>query len=96
MENIKLVSINEIKKSYPDEERAMDKLQNMINQLSNLNDKCSNNMKQLNNMMLELKGIVAVIRPQVKKTGWYGEEIEGKIKSKECPPLEIEVKCYEK
>lgn len=33
-------------------------------------------MKSLNAMMLEMKGIVARIRPEVKKTGWYGDEIE--------------------
>jgi hypothetical protein len=32
-------------------------------------------MKRLNNMMLELKGLTCAIRPQVKKSGWYGDEL---------------------
>ena len=52
-------------------------LQDMIRQIAKLNEKCESNMKNLHAMMLELKGIVAMVRPQVKKTGWYGEEIKG-------------------
>ncbi len=55
------------------------KLQDMIRQISNLNEKCNDNMKRLNQIMLELKGIVAMVRPQVKKTGWYGDEIQGEV-----------------
>lgn len=51
------------------------KCQDMIRQIASLNQKCEDNMKRLNAMMLELKGIVAMVRPQVKKTGWYGDEL---------------------
>lgn len=33
-------------------------------------------MKSLRDMMLELKGIVAMVRPMAKKNDWYKEEIE--------------------
>ena len=38
--------------------------------------------------MLELKGIVAMVRPQVKKSGWYGEEIKAHDQNI-CTPIEI-------
>ncbi len=52
------------------------KIQDMIRQIERLNSSCSDNMKRLNAMMLELKGLIAMVRPQVKKTGWYGDEIQ--------------------
>ena len=51
------------------------KIQDMIRQIERLNNACADNMKRLNQMMLELKGLVAMVRPQVKKTGWYGDEV---------------------
>lgn len=38
-------------------------------------------------MMLELKGLVAMVRPQVKKSGWFGEEINAKPDFKESTRL---------
>jgi len=58
-----------------DNEIELYKCQDMIRQIASLNQKCEDNMRQLNSMMLELKGIVAMVRPQVKRTGWYGDEI---------------------
>lgn len=43
--------------------------------LLTLEEKTDDNMKRLNAMMLELKGIIAMVRPKVKNSGWYGEEI---------------------
>ena len=51
------------------------RINQMYTKLDELNAKCEDNMRRLNSMMLELKGIVAMVRPQVKKTGWYGDEI---------------------
>lgn len=51
-------------------------LQDMIRQIDSLNHKCETNMKRLNEMMLELKGIIAMVRPQAMKNDWYGEEIQ--------------------
>lgn len=50
----------------------------MYLKLNDLANKCTDNMNRLNAMMLEMKGLVAKIRPEVKKTGWYGDEIEVK------------------
>ncbi len=46
--------------------------------LLTLEEKTDDNMQRLNAMMLELKGIVAMVRPKVKNTGWYGDEINAK------------------
>ena len=54
-------------------------IQQMIMMLRDVNDKCTDNMKRLNKMMLELKALVAMIRPQVKKSGWYGEEVPAQV-----------------
>jgi hypothetical protein len=51
--------------------------------LISLEEKTDDNMKRLNNMMLELKGLACAIRPQVKKSGWYGDELLTKEKPKE-------------
>ena len=63
--------------------------------LISLEEKTDDNMKRLNQMLLELKGLVSIVRPQVKKSGWYGNELygDGKI---DCAknnnePLRIEV-----
>jgi hypothetical protein len=68
-------------------EMELYKLQDMIRQIERLNTACTDNMKRLNAMMLELKGIVAMVRPQVKKSGWYGEELQTEAKQ--------EVICFE-
>lgn len=57
------------------------RVQDMIRQIERLNQNCTDNMKRLNAMMLELKGIVAMVRPQVKKTGWYGDEISIQVEN---------------
>ena len=61
------------------------KIQHMISKIERLNEKCEENMQRLNSMMLELKGIVAMVRPMAKKSDWYREEIPV-IK----PPLNIQ------
>lgn len=48
----------------------------LLRRLEELNQKCTENMNRLNVMMLELKGIVAMVKPKVKKTGWYGDELK--------------------
>lgn len=47
--------------------------------LLSLEEKVDDNMKRLHAMMLELKGLVALVRPQVKKSGWYGDEIPSQV-----------------
>lgn len=47
--------------------------------LLTLEEKTDDNMKRLNAMMLELKALVAMVKPQVKKTGWYGEEFPSQV-----------------
>jgi len=37
------------------------------------------NMKDCQNMIQEFKGIIAIVRPEVKKGGWYGEEVEVEV-----------------
>jgi len=71
-------------------EPVLYKIQDLIRQIDTLNNNCNENMKRLNTMMLELKGIVAIVRPQVKKTGWYGEEIEANEVKVIKETLEIE------
>ena len=52
------------------------KIQHMISKIERLNETCEENMQRLNSMMLELKGIIAMVRPMAKKNDWYGEEVE--------------------
>lgn len=54
------------------------RVQDMIRQIERLNQNCTDNMKRLNSMMLELKGIIAMVRPMAKKNDWCNEEIEVK------------------
>jgi len=68
------------------------KLQDMLHQIERLNSACADNMKRLNAMMLELKGLVAMVRPQVKKTGWYGDELKANPK---VESISFEVKQLE-
>lgn len=70
----------------------LNRIERMYEKLAELNSKCEDNMKRLNAMMLELKGIVAMVRPQVKKTGWYGEEIQQNAQNISTP---IEIKMLE-
>jgi hypothetical protein len=50
-------------------------LSQMIRAIERLNANCERNMKTLNAMMLELKGLIAMVRPAARKNDWYGEEI---------------------
>jgi hypothetical protein len=34
------------------------------------------NLRDCQNMLQEFKGIMCIVRPEVKKTGWYGQEVE--------------------
>lgn len=54
------------------------RIESALNRIDKLNSDCERNMQSLRLMMQELKGIVAIVRPQAKKTGWYGDEIEAK------------------
>ena len=80
----KWVSKEEAKEMYPDSNECKSalhdddiyKIQDMIRQIERLNGNCTDNMKRLNSMMLELKGIIAMVRPMAKKNDWYGEEID--------------------
>ncbi len=56
----------------------------VLARLEEINKKCEDNMKRLNQMMLELKGLVAYVRPEVKKSGWYGDEINVSGKSSDA------------
>ncbi len=57
------------------------KIQDMIRQIERLNNNCADNMKRLNQMMLELRGIIAMVRPMAKKNDWYGKEIAAQIEA---------------
>jgi hypothetical protein len=67
-------------------------LQDMLRSNERLNNQCADNMRRLNAMMLELKGLVAMVRPQVKKSGWYGDEIQARPDFRENTKLEIDLK----
>jgi len=41
--------------------------------------------------LYRLKGVVAMVRPQVKKTGWYGDEIQHTEKTNSTKVIEIEL-----
>lgn len=80
---------NEVDKYYV--QNQFEYLKNMLHQMEDLNRKCTDNMNRLNNMMLEMKGLTAMIRPQVKKTGWYGKEINSEeITSIPCIDAQLE------
>lgn len=64
----------------------------MYKKLDDLNTKCEDNLKRLNNMMLELKGIIAMVRPMAKKNDWYGKEIDSKSSKIMSHPMPNEVK----
>ena len=51
---------------------------NIFHHLERLDQNCSDNMTRLNSMMLQLKGIIAMVRPMAKKNDWYGEEIDAR------------------
>lgn len=53
-------------------------IEQLLAKSENLTYNCERNMKALNAMMLELKGIIAMVRPMAKKNDWYNEEIEVK------------------
>lgn len=68
------------------------RLEQIILAVERLNHKCEDNMKRLNNMMLELKGLIAMVRPNAKKNAWYGTEIEteeSKLKNKDVMSIEL-------
>lgn len=68
------------------------RISHLISKVERLNEKCEDNMKRLNAMMLELKGIIAMVRPMAKKNEWYGEEINTE-QSKLIPhPMPNEIK----
>jgi len=48
-----------------------------INKLEELKEHTERNMKALNNMMLELKGLIGMVRAKAGRPGmeWYGKEI---------------------
>jgi hypothetical protein len=57
------------------------RLEQIIRSVERLNHNCEDNMKRLNNMMLELKGIIAIVRPAAKKNDWYKTEINADFKN---------------
>lgn len=61
------------------------RVEDMLRAIERLNANCEDNMKRLNSMMLELKGIIAMVRPSAKKNAWYGEEIESVSVTNRCP-----------
>jgi hypothetical protein len=52
-------------------------------------EKCEHNLKTLNDMMLQLKGVIAMVRPLAAKNEWYGQEIEGKTSKIEIDTIEM-------
>ena len=63
------------------EEQKIERISQLLSSAYRISNKCEDNMKRLNQMMLELKGIVAMVRPRAKKNDWYGDELEasGKV-----------------
>ena len=57
-----------------------DRMNHLICKVERLNQICEDNMQRLNSMMLELKGIIAMVRPMAKKNDWYKDEVEVKTK----------------
>ena len=57
------------------EEQKIERISQLLSSAYRISNKCEDNMKRLNQMMLELKGIVAMVRPRAKKNDWYGDEI---------------------
>lgn len=72
--------------------RDVERINRMSAKVDELNLKVEDNMKRLNQMMLELKGIVAMVRPQVKKSGWYGDELKADAKQE---AISFEIKQIE-
>lgn len=66
-----------------DDHTTIYRLEDMIRAIERLNSKCEDNMKRLNSMMLELKGVIAMVRPLAKKNAWYGDEVQ----INEPPPI---------
>lgn len=52
------------------------RIEQMYSKLNELNYKCEDNMKRLNDMMLELKGLLGMVRASAKKNDWYKDEIQ--------------------
>ncbi len=46
-----------------------------LNQAEKLSKTVQQNVNDIRNMLGEFKGILCIVRPEVKKTGWYGEEV---------------------
>lgn len=55
------------------------KVNDTLRSIERLTLKCNENATRLNNMLLEMKGLAGMIRPKVKKTGWYGEELQAQV-----------------
>ena len=58
------------------DKEIMYRCENMIRAIERLNGKCEDNMRRLNEMMLEMKGIIAMVRPSARRNDWYKDEIE--------------------
>jgi len=59
-----------------------------LKQAENLSKVINQNTNDIRNMLGEFKGILCIVRPEVKKTGWYGEEFGAKGESI-SKPIEI-------
>jgi hypothetical protein len=59
-----------------------------LRQAENLSKVINQNTNDIRNMLGEFKGILCIVRPEVKKTGWYGEEFGAKGESI-SKPIEI-------
>lgn len=49
-----------------------------LKQSESLSRVITQNCNDIRNMIGEFKGILCIVRPEVKGTGWYGEEINAK------------------
>ena len=48
------------------------------------------NISRLDEMIKEFKGLVAIVRPEVKKSGWHGEEIKTQPRIQQIEYKELE------
>jgi hypothetical protein len=77
--------------THSETERLLYRQEQMILAIERLNAKCEDNMKRLNSMMLELKGVIAMVRPTARKNEWYGgKEVDvAPLKDQEITCIEL-------
>ncbi len=65
---------------------------NMMDQSNMSISSMGEKIMRIDDMLKEFKGLVAIVRPEVKKSGWYGEEIKTQPRIREIEHKDIEIK----